>query len=86
MKPSNSYFINDQDQIKKISNPEEDFVFKINTNDRYNEMQKEAMNSIYISTYSSATAVFLWRICMFSCKKQRRSYTACVKLYTWLTP
>ncbi|OAT03747.1 hypothetical protein BDBG_00436 [Blastomyces gilchristii SLH14081] len=39
------YFINDQDQIKKISNPEEDFVFKINTNDRYNEMQKEAMNT-----------------------------------------
>ncbi|OJD09864.1 hypothetical protein ACJ73_10048 [Blastomyces percursus] len=39
------YFINDHDQIKKISNPEEDFVFKINTNDRYNEMQKEAMNT-----------------------------------------
>ncbi|KLJ11471.1 hypothetical protein EMPG_13330 [Blastomyces silverae] len=39
------YFINDQDQIKKISNPEEDFVFRINTNDRYNEMQKEAMNT-----------------------------------------
>lgn len=63
MKPSNSYFINDQDQIKKISNPEEDFVFKINTNDRYNEMQKEAMNSIYISTYFSATAVFLAFAC-----------------------
>ncbi|KKZ61543.1 hypothetical protein EMCG_03877 [[Emmonsia] crescens] len=39
------YFINDQDQIKMISNPEEDFLFKINVNDRYNEMQKEAMNT-----------------------------------------
>ncbi|OAX79590.1 hypothetical protein ACJ72_06094 [Emergomyces africanus] len=39
------YFINDQDQIKMISNPEEDFLFKINANDRYNELQKEAMNT-----------------------------------------
>lgn len=28
-----------------IENPEEDFLYKINANDRYNEMQKEAMNS-----------------------------------------
>ncbi|OJD15018.1 hypothetical protein AJ78_04703 [Emergomyces pasteurianus Ep9510] len=39
------YFVNDQDQIKMISNPEEDFLFKINANDRYNELQKEAMNT-----------------------------------------
>ncbi|PGH09876.1 hypothetical protein AJ79_05603 [Helicocarpus griseus UAMH5409] len=39
------YFINDRDQIKMISNPEQGFLFKINTNDRYNEMQKEAMNT-----------------------------------------
>ncbi|KAK2766505.1 hypothetical protein FQN53_006722 [Emmonsiellopsis sp. PD_33] len=39
------YFINDNDQIKMISNPEEDFLFRINANDRYNEMQKEAMNT-----------------------------------------
>ena len=40
-----SYFINDKDQIKMISDPEQNFLYKINTNDRYNEMQKEAMNS-----------------------------------------
>lgn len=39
------YFINDRDQIKMISDPEQDFQFRINTNDRYNELQAEAMNS-----------------------------------------
>ncbi|EDN08878.1 predicted protein [Histoplasma mississippiense (nom. inval.)] len=78
MKPSNSYFINDQDQIKKISNPEEDFVFKINTNDRYNEMQKEAMNSIYISTYFSATAVFLAFAC-FHAKNNGEATLPCIR-------
>ncbi|KAK2808976.1 hypothetical protein FQN50_004250 [Emmonsiellopsis sp. PD_5] len=39
------YFINDNDQIKMISNPEENFLFRIDANDRYNEMQKEAMNT-----------------------------------------
>ena len=27
-----------------IADPERDFLYKINANDRYNEMQKEAMN------------------------------------------
>ncbi|WEW60537.1 hypothetical protein PRK78_006024 [Emydomyces testavorans] len=39
------YFINDNDQIRMISDPEQGFLYKINTNDRYNEMQKEAMNT-----------------------------------------
>ncbi|EEH17095.1 hypothetical protein PABG_07182 [Paracoccidioides brasiliensis Pb03] len=39
------YFINERDQIKMITNPEEDFLYKINANDRYNVMQKEAMNT-----------------------------------------
>ena len=39
------YFVNEKDQIKMISNPEENFLYKINANERYNEMQKEAMNS-----------------------------------------
>lgn len=28
-----------------ISDPKQDFLYKINANERYNEMQKEAMNS-----------------------------------------
>jgi hypothetical protein len=38
------YFINAEDQIKMISNPELEFQFKISTNDRWNEMQREALN------------------------------------------
>lgn len=40
-----SYFINDDDQIRMIIDPEQRFLYKINANDRYNELQKEAMNS-----------------------------------------
>ncbi|KAL4785920.1 Arb2 domain-containing protein [Aspergillus varians] len=38
------YFINDKDQIRKISNPTQEFQFKINKNDRWNEVQRAAMN------------------------------------------
>ncbi|KKK18310.1 hypothetical protein ARAM_001616 [Aspergillus rambellii] len=38
------YFINEKDQIKKISDPEQDFQFKINKNPRWNDVQREAMN------------------------------------------
>ncbi|OJJ51385.1 hypothetical protein ASPZODRAFT_56750 [Penicilliopsis zonata CBS 506.65] len=38
------YFINNEDRIRKISNPEQDFQFKINRNPRWNEAQREAMN------------------------------------------
>ncbi|KAE8356564.1 Arb2 domain-containing protein [Aspergillus coremiiformis] len=38
------YFINDKDQIRKISDPAQEFQYKINRNARYNELQREAMN------------------------------------------
>ncbi|KAL4872378.1 Arb2 domain-containing protein [Aspergillus spectabilis] len=38
------YFINDIDQIRKISDPTQEFQFKINKNDRWNEVQRGAMN------------------------------------------
>ncbi|KAL6237696.1 hypothetical protein BDW75DRAFT_248709 [Aspergillus navahoensis] len=38
------YFINDKDQIRKISDPTQEFKFKINRNDRWNEVQRNAMN------------------------------------------
>ncbi|KAI9373278.1 Arb2 domain-containing protein [Aspergillus egyptiacus] len=38
------YFVNDKDQIRKISDPEQEFQFKINRNPRWNELQREAMN------------------------------------------
>jgi hypothetical protein len=40
----NSYFMNDNDQIRRISDPEQEFQFKINRNPRWNELQREAMN------------------------------------------
>ncbi|KAI9037306.1 uncharacterized protein KD926_000668 [Aspergillus affinis] len=39
------YFINDKDQIRQISDPEQDFKFKINRNPRWNERQREVMNA-----------------------------------------
>ncbi|KAK2734263.1 hypothetical protein FQN57_001724 [Myotisia sp. PD_48] len=39
------YFVNENDQIRMIADPNERFLYKINANDRYNEMQKEAMNT-----------------------------------------
>ncbi|KAL2223180.1 Arb2 domain-containing protein [Thermoascus aurantiacus ATCC 26904] len=39
------YFINDNDQIRKISDPEQEFQFKINRNDRWNYLNREAMHS-----------------------------------------
>ncbi|KAJ9298698.1 hypothetical protein DTO271G3_3665 [Paecilomyces variotii] len=39
------YFINGNDQIRKISDPEKEFVFKINRNDRWNLVNREAMNA-----------------------------------------
>ncbi|GKZ25996.1 hypothetical protein AbraIFM66951_001972 [Aspergillus brasiliensis] len=39
------YFITEYDQIRKISAPKEEFQFKINRNERWNEMQREARNT-----------------------------------------
>lgn len=52
----NRYFVNDNDQIKMISNPKQDFLYKINANERYNEMQKEAMNSMCFSHLFAAAS------------------------------
>lgn len=38
------YFINDNDQIRQIRNPEQKYQFAINRNDRVNDVYKEAMN------------------------------------------
>ncbi|KAL4936022.1 hypothetical protein BDV06DRAFT_233771 [Aspergillus oleicola] len=38
------YFINDKDQIRKISDSTQEFQFKINRNDRWNDVQRGAMN------------------------------------------
>ncbi|KAE8418673.1 Arb2 domain-containing protein [Aspergillus pseudocaelatus] len=38
------YFINENDQIRKIVDPKENFQYKINKNSRVNEMQREAMS------------------------------------------
>lgn len=38
------YFINDNDQIRKISDPEAVFQYKINRNERFNIKQREALN------------------------------------------
>ncbi|KAE8147547.1 Arb2 domain-containing protein [Aspergillus avenaceus] len=47
------YFINDKDQIRKISDPTQDFRFKINSNARWNELQREAMNECIRTIVSS---------------------------------
>ncbi|KAK2867998.1 hypothetical protein FQN49_003260 [Arthroderma sp. PD_2] len=39
------YFVNENDQIRMISDPEQRFLYRINANERYNELQKEAMNT-----------------------------------------
>ncbi|KAJ6020631.1 hypothetical protein N7540_006135 [Penicillium herquei] len=38
------YFLNAQDQIRQIDNPEEGFKYKVNRNDRFNIKHREAIN------------------------------------------
>lgn len=38
------YFVNERDQVRKISDPEQEFQFKINKHPRWNEAQREAMS------------------------------------------
>ncbi|KAL5343426.1 Arb2 domain-containing protein [Aspergillus crustosus] len=38
------YYINDKDQIRKILDASQEFQFKINKNDRWNDVQRGAMN------------------------------------------
>lgn len=39
------YFVTENDQIRQIKNPDLKYQFKINRNDRVNDVYKEAMNS-----------------------------------------
>ncbi|PYI07261.1 hypothetical protein BO78DRAFT_429075 [Aspergillus sclerotiicarbonarius CBS 121057] len=47
------YSINDNDQIRKISDPEKEFQYKINKHERWNDMQREAMNTCIRNIVSS---------------------------------
>ncbi|GIJ99333.1 hypothetical protein Aspvir_001463 [Aspergillus viridinutans] len=47
------YFINEKDQIRKIANPEQEFQFKINRNDRWNDLQRASMNECIRTIVSS---------------------------------
>lgn len=38
------FFVNDQDQIRSIKNPEHKYQYKINHNDRVNQTYKQANN------------------------------------------
>jgi hypothetical protein len=38
-----SYFVNKDDEIRSITNPEQGFLYKISKNDRRCEVQKEAL-------------------------------------------
>lgn len=41
------YFVTDQDLIRQIANPDKKYQYKINRNDRVNDVFKETMNSEY---------------------------------------
>lgn len=39
------YFVNENDQIRQKANPDQKYQYRINRNDRVNDVYKEAMNS-----------------------------------------
>ena len=41
---THSYFINEEDEVRSIANPEYYFKYFISRNERYNERQRFAMN------------------------------------------
>ncbi len=40
------YYVTENDQIRSMANPDKEFNFFISKNERVNEMQREAMNSM----------------------------------------
>ena len=38
------FFVNDEDQIRKINNPSEKYQYKISSDDRVNQLHREANN------------------------------------------
>jgi hypothetical protein len=47
--PSNlselGYFVNDQDQIRQIESPDQRYTYRVNINERVNDVYRSAMNS-----------------------------------------
>lgn len=57
---THSYFVNKNDQIRSIANPEQEFNFFISKNERVCEAQREAMNSLLpLSRFSMSTHMSL---------------------------
>ncbi|KFY88572.1 hypothetical protein V500_06267, partial [Pseudogymnoascus sp. VKM F-4518 (FW-2643)] len=50
------YFVNDEDEIRSIENPKYYFKYFINRTERYNERQREAMNTAIRTIVSSRLA------------------------------
>lgn len=40
------YFINDNDQVRMIQKPDQKYLYRINRNERFNDVYKEAVNSM----------------------------------------
>jgi hypothetical protein len=53
------YFINDDDQVRQIQNPDQKYQFKVNRNDRVNEVYKETMNGMNGTTRPSLVQRYL---------------------------
>ena len=43
-----SYFVNEKDQIRAIENPDQEFNYFISKNERVNDLQREAFNSLWL--------------------------------------
>ena len=53
------YFINDRDQIRSITRPDQDFHFFISKNERVLEKHREAMNGTSVSFQSMIRLISL---------------------------
>ena len=53
------YFINDRDQIRSITRPDQDFHFFISKNERVLEKHREAMNGTSVSCQSMIRLISL---------------------------
>lgn len=54
------YFINDQDQFRQIKNPGQKYQYKMNRNERVNDVYKEAMNS---KIANGSNLYYWWSLC-----------------------
>lgn len=55
------YQVNDQDQIRQIKNPEQKYQFRVNANDRVNDVYKDSMNSM-LSPATQSSLVRAYRL------------------------